>query len=415
MELKPDSNAAELGPLPAEWEVRPLAKLADPQRPISYGIVQTGRPVYNGIKCIRVVDIENGRVNPERLVTTSPKISAAYRRTLLTKGDLVIALRGKIGEAAIIDDAVAGANLTRGVALISASPCYDSSFLCQYLSSFISKRIFLSNLNGSALQEIPIATLRKLPAPVPPLPEQKAIAAALSDVDALLGALDRLIAKKRDLKQAAMQQLLTGKTRLPGFTCTWAPTTLGAIGRWFSGGTPAKANEGFWVGDIPWVSPKDMKVARIRDSIDHVGSSAIGNGTRLLPAGAILVVVRGMILAHSAPVARAERAVAFNQDIKGLVVNPDVDSNFVLWWLVAHESLLLSATNEATHGTKRIPTNELFKLSLGLPPLAEQATIAGAISDMDAELIALEQRRDKTRLLKQGMMQELLTGRTRLL
>lgn len=246
------------------------------------------------------------------------------------------------------------------------------------------------------------------------LAEQKAIAAALSDVDALLGALDRLIAKKRDLKQAAMQQLLTGQTRLPGFSGKWEATMLGALGSWFSGGTPSKANEAYWSGDIPWVSPKDMKVARLFDAIDHVGQTAIGNGTRLLPPGAILIVVRGMILAHSAPVARVERPVAFNQDIKGLVVRPEIDSNFVLWWLVANETLLLSLTNEATHGTKRIPTDELLKLKLRVPGLDEQREVARVVTDLDDEVFALERRREKTRLLKQGMMQELLTGRTRL-
>jgi type I restriction enzyme, S subunit len=244
--------------------------------------------------------------------------------------------------------------------------------------------------------------------------EQRVIAAAVSDVDALLVTLDRLIAKKRDLKQAAMQRLLTGRTRLPGFCGKWETTTLGALGSWFSGGTPSKANETYWSGDIPWVSPKDMKVARIRDAIDHVGQTAIGNGTRLLPTGAILIVVRGMILAHSAPVARIERPVAFNQDIKGLVVRSDIDSNFALWWLVAHEAILLSLTNEATHGTKRIPTDELFKMKLRVPSLDEQAAVARVVTDMDDELEVLEQRRDKTELLKQGMMQELLTGRTRL-
>ena len=249
---------------------------------------------------------------------------------------------------------------------------------------------------------------------LPGAEEQRAIAAALSDVDALIGALDRLIAKKRDLKQAAMQQLLTGKTRLPGFTRKWGTVTLGRAGSWFSGGTPSKSVESYWVGEIPWVSPKDMKVARLTDAIDHVSEEAIGRGTRLVPAGTILIVVRGMILAHSAPVARVERPVAFNQDIKALVVGGEIDSSFLVWWLVANESLLLSKTNESTHGTKRLPTEELFRLQVKLPAPDEQTAIATVLSDMDAEIAALEARRDKTRLLKQGMMQELLTGRTRL-
>jgi type I restriction enzyme S subunit len=128
-----------------------------------------------------------------------------------------------------------------------------------------------------------------------------------------------------------------------------------------------------------------------------------------------MIVVRGMILAHSAPVARAEEPVAFNQDIKGLVTRPDANSEFILWWLVANEHLLLSKTNESTHGTKRIPTEGLFELEVLLPQPDEQTAIASVLSEMDAELTALTQRREKTQALKQGMMQELLTGRTRLL
>jgi type I restriction enzyme S subunit len=157
-----------------------------------------------------------------------------------------------------------------------------------------------------------------------------------------------------------------------------------------------------------------MKVARLRDALDHVGASAIGNGTRLVPAGTILIVVRGMILAHSFPVTRAERPLAFNQDMRALVVKDEIDSEFVLWWLIANEALLLSKTSESTHGTKRMPTEDLFAVKISLPQIAEQRAIALILSDLDAELAALQQRLAKTRDLKQGMMQELLTGRTRL-
>jgi type I restriction enzyme, S subunit len=107
----------------------------------------------------------------------------------------------------------------------------------------------------------------------------------------------------------------------------WKEVRLGEIGKWFSGGTPSMTNQSYWCGDIPWVSPKDMKVPRLHDAIDHVEPNAIGNGTRLLPSGAVLMVIRGMILAHSFPVARAERLRALNQDIKAVVARDDIDSN----------------------------------------------------------------------------------------
>ena len=174
------------------------------------------------------------------------------------------------------------------------------------------------------------------------------------------------------------------------------------------------ANPDYWDGDIPWVSPKDMKRTRLRDAIDHVTGKALGNGTRLAPAHALLIVVRGMILAHTAPIARAELSLAFNQDIKALVPRNDVDSEYLLWWLTAHESELLHITTESTHGTKRMPTDALHGVEINLPPFPEQRAIASALSDVDALLAGLDRLIAKKRDLKQAAMQQLLTGKTRL-
>jgi len=194
----------------------------------------------------------------------------------------------------------------------------------------------------------------------------------------------------------------------------WSLQPLGIIGKWFSGGTPSMSIEEYWSGNIPWVSPKDMKVPRLYDSIDHITPKAVSAGARLLPAGAILVVVRGMILAHSFPVARAERTLAFNQDIKAVVAADGVDSQFLLYWLAANAQQLRELTTEATHGTKRLPTEMLFRELVACPPPTEQEAIADALSDTDALIESLEQLLVKKRQLKQGAMQELLTGKKRL-
>jgi type I restriction enzyme S subunit len=375
----------------------------------------TPRREPQGYYLLSARNVLDGRIDLEKVdYVGAEEYLRIRRRCDPIEGDVLISCSGTVGRVAIVPPGLECV-MVRSAALIRPNPAHvDARFVQYYLQSEDGQRQIRNSLNQGAQANLFLGPIGALRLPLPPLPEQKAIGAVLSDVDALLDALDQLIAKKRDIKQAVMQQLLTGQTRIAGFGGTWERTTLGMLGRWFSGGTPSKTNETYWTGEIPWVSPKDMKVVRISDAIDHVGETAIGNGTRLLPAGAILVVVRGMILAHSAPVARVERPVAFNQDIKGLVVRSDVDSNFVLWWLLAHESLLLSLTNEATHGTKRMPTGELLKLQLCVPGLDEQSAVADVVSDMDAEITALRRRRDKTRLLKQGMMQELLTGRTRL-
>ncbi len=194
----------------------------------------------------------------------------------------------------------------------------------------------------------------------------------------------------------------------------WGVVRLGAIGRWFSGGTPSMSNDRFWNGDIPWVSAKDMKVARLRDSILHVTEEAIGNGTSLAPRGAVLMVVRGMILAHTLPVAIAERPVAFNQDMKALVVHDNIDSQFILLWLQCHAEQVLTLATEASHGTKRIPSPDLFATAIALPKLWEQQVIAMALGDVDALIAELDRLIAKKRDLKRAAMQQLLTGQRRL-
>ena len=174
------------------------------------------------------------------------------------------------------------------------------------------------------------------------------------------------------------------------------------------------ANPDLWHGPIPWVSPKDMKRSRLSDTIDHVTKQALGNGTRLTPAHSLLLVVRGMILAHTFPVARAEVPLAFNQDIKALIPHSDVDSDFLLWWLTANESLLLGITTESTHGTKRLPMDGLYGVEVDRPPLPEQRAIAAALNDVDALVDGLDRLIAKKRDLKQAAMQQLLTGQTRL-
>jgi type I restriction enzyme S subunit len=194
----------------------------------------------------------------------------------------------------------------------------------------------------------------------------------------------------------------------------WTIETLGELGKWLSGGTPSMAEKTYWDGSIPWVSPKDMKAPRLYDASDHVSEKALTNGTRLAPQHALLVVVRGMILAHSLPVARAERSLAFNQDIKALITRDSVDSNFLLWWFQANRPALLSLTTESTHGTKRLPSEALFAQRIALPPLSEQKAIAEVLNKADALVECFGRLIAKKRLLKRGVMRELLTGKKRL-
>lgn len=203
-------------------------------------------------------------------------------------------------------------------------------------------------------------------------------------------------------------------TEIGEIPADWSLRTLGEIGTVFSGGTPSMAIDSFWGGEIPWISSKEMKTLQIYSSQTKVTKDAIGNGTRLAPVGSILIVVRGMILLHSLPVAITMRDVAFNQDIKAFVCNADAHAPFIHLLLQVYSSSILIRTSESTHGTKRLPTEELMATKIALPPLDEQKVIAGALLDVDGQIEALSSLIVKKSNLRTGARQRLLTGQIRL-
>jgi type I restriction enzyme, S subunit len=203
--------------LPKSWQYLPLCKVVDSSRPISYGIVQTGPNIENGVLCIRVVDLTKPTLDKRFMIRTTPAISNSYKRTILQENDVIIALRGEIGLSKRIDGQLSNANLTRGVALISKSVKMDARFVVNVLQSVPVKRRMLNSTNGSALQEIPIGSLRKILIPVPPLPEQKKIAEILSTWDTAIEQVRKLIEAKKQFKNGFIQKLLSGRLRLPEF------------------------------------------------------------------------------------------------------------------------------------------------------------------------------------------------------
>ena len=249
-----------------------------------------------------------------------------------------------------------------------------------------------------------------------PLPaEQNAIAEALSDVDGLIAALDKLIAKKRAIKQAAMQQLLTGKTRLPGFSGKWETKRLGEIGHFLkgSGVTRHDANS----GRIPCVRYGEIYTTHndyIRSFHSWISATVAATATPL-EYGDILFAGSGETKGEIG------KCVAFVTDTEVyaggdiVILRPrDVNSLFLGYALNTPEVNRQKSSRGQGDAVVHISATALAQVCLLLPPLEEQTAIATVLSDMDAEIEALEARRDKTKQIKQGMMQQLLSGRIRL-
>ncbi|MES3023680.1 MAG: restriction endonuclease subunit S [Pseudomonadota bacterium] len=164
----------------------------------------------------------------------------------------------------------------------------------------------------------------------------------------------------------------------------WSSVPLGKLGVIFSGATPSKAKSEYWTGNIPWISPKDMKRLYIGDAEDNVSDDAIRETSlKLIPSGSILVVVRGMILAHSFPVALTTDKVTINQDLKALVL-PEEIKEYVLLYLRAMKNYFVSIVDRSSHGTCKLLSEKLWPTIIAIPPLSEQLRIVTKVNELMA-------------------------------
>lgn len=285
---------------------------------------------------------------------------------------------------------------------------FDINFLTAYLES-----LDYSGLNtGTAQPKLNKQSCLTVQVSKPPLEEQQRIAAALSDSDDLITTLERLIAKKQAIKQGMMQQLLTGRTRLPGFTDEWTDSTVGAVARVTGGGTPSTRVSSYWNGDISWFTPAEIRPE---------GSGPVSSSTRtitpeglassaatLLPVGTVLVTSRASI----GNCAVAAVPVATNQGFASMIPKDRRSTWFLYYWVQQNRSELESRAAGSTF--LEISASKVAAIPLTTPTLDEQQAIGEALRDADEDLGALKRRLAKAHAIKTGMMQQLLTGRTRL-
>jgi len=260
----------------------------------------------------------------------------------------------------------------------------------------------MASLNTQILNDVQVAF-------PPTLAEQERIAKALSDTDALITSLEKLITKKRNIKQGTMQELLTGKKRLPGFNGKWEVKKLGEIGEIVTGSTPPTQTKEYWNGSIPWITPTDISdeknIFNSEREISPLGLQVI----RKLPANTLLVTCIASIGKNA--ILRVDGAS--NQQINAIIPYKDYDLDFLYYLIENNKQYLLG--NAGITATLMISKKDFSEIIFLFPPQKnEQSSIANILSDMDAEIKQLEQKLSKYKFIKQGMMQELLTGKIRL-
>ena len=285
---------------------------------------------------------------------------------------------------------------------------------------------------GSTVRGITTSDLLALPLKYPLKLEQSRIAAVLDTVDESIARTEAVIAKLRQVRAGMLHDLLSrgldehGQLRDPiahpeqfqdsplgQIPKEWNCKTLQESADWFSGGTPSRSQPSWWTGDVPILTPKDMKVFEISDTIEHVTEEAAIAGSKVMPPDTAFIVVRGMILAHTFPVCLSTRPFAFNQDIKAVRGREDLKTRFLAHWFAANASAFLRKTTEATHGTKKLDSKELHHSQIGVPEAEEQDAIVGRIEAFNSAIAGWTAELGKLNLLKSGLMNDLLTGRVR--
>lgn len=407
MELKLGYKQTEVGVIPEDWKVAPFGQLSSIERGKFSARPRNDPRLYGGhIPFIQTGDVtrSNGAIST---FTQSLNSDGLRVSRLFPKGTLFFTIAANIGDVGIAQFEAACPDSL--VAITPNAPT-DKYWLLHELSH--RKSDFESLASPGAQLNINLEKLRPYLLPVPLPNEQRAIAEALSDADALIEFLDQLITKKRQIKQGAMKELLTGKRRLPGFSGEWEVRRIGELADMGSGGTPSSSNPSFYDGEIPWVAISDMTkggkfISFTERNLSNEGFSNCA--AQMFPAGTVLYAMYASLGECSI----ASVPLSSSQAILGIRVKEMLSGEFLYYYLQSIKPKVKTLGQQGTQAN--LNKGMVQDFSLQLPPVIEQTAIATVLSDMDTELAALESRLAKARQIKQGMMQELLTGRIRLL
>lgn len=401
---------SELGLIPEDWEVKKLEELVNNYTGLTY---QPSDVNDYGVLVLRSSNVCDGQLCFKDNVYVNMKVPT---RAIVKRGDILICVRNGskhlIGKSAIISHKVEGMAFGAFMTILRNKSANNINYIFYtWQSSFIQSQIDESL--GATINQITDADLKRYIIPLPSnISEQAAIATALNDVDHLITALDKKIEKKKLIKQGVMQQLLTGKKRLPGFTGKWVEKRLCEFCHFVGGGTPDTQKKEYWNGNIPWISSSDISMDDIYNiSISRfITLEAVKNSaTFICPPNTILLITRVGV----GKLAISERLICTSQDFTNIIVL-DANERFVALQL----QTIMKQNKENTQGTsiKGITMEKVKELIITLPPTKEeQSAIAAILSDMDKEIEVLEVKRDKFKTIKQGMMQKLLTGQIRLI
>ena len=390
-----------IGVLPEDWNVKAVHEFGSIKTgPFGTLLKASEYSAGDGVPVISVGEIRQGFL---QISDHTPRVSKVVTRRLpqyvLKTGDIVFGRKGGVDRSALIRPSQNGWFLgSDGISIRPSQDIYDEYLGVQFQSARVQGWL-VQNAIGTTMPSLNQTILRNVVIPLPPTKaEQEAIAEALSDADTLIESLEQLLTKKRHLKQATMQELLTGKKRLPGFSGEWGLKRLGEMFDAFAGGDfdPSRSSS---VHDARHPFPI---YSNALTDLGLYGFCSYGT----YPADTITVTARGTLGAAN------YRDHPYTAIGRVLVLQPkqELDSRFFAEFINNRINFVVEST-----GVPQLTAPQISNCEVLTPTIEEQTAVANTLLDMDAELDDVEAQIAKTRALKQGMMQKLLTGEIRLL
>lgn len=417
--VKPGYKQTEIGVIPEDWETSSLSAAF---QKLEAGVsVNSDNSLSSEYHILKTSAVHDGVVDTAE---TKPVIPQDYLRLKcpLVKGSIIISRMNTpalVGECGFTKDAKAGTYLPDR--LWQIQNFNKSSFDFVWLNYLLNTKQYRDAVRATAtgtsnsMKNISKERMLDIEIPRPPINEQENIAAALSEVDELINLVEKQIDKKKAIKQGAMQELLTGKRRLPGFFGEWVNTKIGSITEVYSGGTPNTSEPAFWGGKIPWMNSGELNlkiVRQVQGRITEVGMDS--SSTHFIPAECVLIGLAGQ--------GKTRGTAAFNtfplctnQSIAAIYPNPNKFDSKFLYYKMDTQYDQLRELSSGDGGRGGLNKKLILDYEVVIPQsIDEQAAIATILTEMDYEIENLEMKLTKYRQVKQGMMQQLLTGKIRL-
>lgn len=397
---------SEFGLIPKEWEVKEIDHFID---------LLTGFPFpsqgysNSGIKLLRGSNIKRGNIDWNQEITEYwPSLTPELREYILLDGDIVISMDGSlVGRSfARLTKNDLPALLLQRVARIRSSKI-DMGYLKEFICSSYFTKYCDSVKTSSAIPHISPKDIKDFRIPIPPkITEQTAIATALSDMDALIAQTEKLIEKKKAIKQGVMQELLRPKKG-------WVTKKLGDVANCFAGGTPSTFNRGFWGGKIPWLPSGRVKNKIIKPIENEITITDLGlssSAAKMIKPNSILIAITGATCGN---IGLLTFSAAANQSVVAIEKNDNFDSVLIYYILLTmRDDILRLQTGSAQGG---VNLKSVKSLEVIIPEKTEeQNEISQILWDFDKEIETYIEKLSKLKLQKQGMMQALLTGKIRL-